>query len=303
MLPPIAKQVALSPGSIAALDNGSGYFHWMSGQYQQRWVLVLSLALMAFMSSTLALGQPTVRVQEVWPPSNAMDPIELALGESLYLVLNYDSDTALRLYATVSYEGGPRTAQTMAAPILPAGQGTTLIEISQDSPEAIDNISISFRSGNASTGTNILTYGVAAQWQKGPSARQDLPPRIRALTQELKALLEQANTPDESSPGPLWNLIIAVIVLSGPGSIAWLAWAASRHWTDYWRIMALAPLPVLVLLCLFIAARLAITPLDSFMWPFDLFVWAMGTAVYLVVLMTAKKAFNLADQGVKPPDI
>ena len=45
-----------------------------------------------------------------------------------------------------------------------------------------------------------------------------------------------------------------------------------------------------------IILRARINPGGSYLWPFEIFAWAMGTVVYLVILMTAKKAFNKADE-------
>lgn len=91
------------------------------------------------------------------------------------------------------------------------------------------------------------------------------------------------------------NLITTVIVVTVPALIAWLNWSAVRAWQGYWRKLAAAPLILLAVLLVSLTISGfrpgGLRPL----WPFEVFLWAMATVVYLVILMTAKRTFDKAD--------
>ena len=64
--------------------------------------------------------------------------------------------------------------------------------------------------------------------------------------------------------------------------------------------MALAPLLVLgVWFAVILVAKIS-DPTSHEIWPFEVFAWAMFTTIYLVVLMTAKRTFDKAENQNKP---
>lgn len=94
----------------------------------------------------------------------------------------------------------------------------------------------------------------------------------------------------------MWNFFITLIVVITSGCIAALAIAASRQWGGYWRGLALLPLLILAIWTAIIVLRTSMDPVSPNLWPLEIFAWSMGTVVYLVILLTAKKAFLKADE-------
>ena len=93
------------------------------------------------------------------------------------------------------------------------------------------------------------------------------------------------------------TLIITLIVVTVPGLVAWLCWTAVRVWRGNWRKLAAAPLAILFLLLVSLGWSWFSPGGLRQLWPFEVFLWAMATVVYLVVLMTAKKTFDKADSN------
>ncbi|MFT6092521.1 MAG: Kef-type K+ transport system membrane component KefB [Pseudohongiellaceae bacterium] len=105
----------------------------------------------------------------------------------------------------------------------------------------------------------------------------------------------------QSSPW-VWNLVIALIVISATLASAALCIAAYRNWPQKgWRLGALAPVGVLALILVIIAfARLG-DNISHELWPLEIFAWAMLNMIYMVGLMTTKRIFEKADAQATAP--
>lgn len=93
-----------------------------------------------------------------------------------------------------------------------------------------------------------------------------------------------------------WEILIALLVIATGGSIAYLCYQAMLAWEGTWKLMALAPLVVIALWLTIILVNKLSDPASHQLWAFEVFSWAMGTTLYLVVLMTAKRAYLKAEQ-------
>ena len=97
-----------------------------------------------------------------------------------------------------------------------------------------------------------------------------------------------------------WNAIIAALVCSVAASVAYLCYFAVRLWGGNWKPFAIAPLVVLAAWVGFVVLGVVIGREPRTLWPFELLAWSMVTAVYLVVLFTAKRTFDKADAVESP---
>jgi len=98
-----------------------------------------------------------------------------------------------------------------------------------------------------------------------------------------------------STSGDFWNLLVAILVCSVAGSVAYLCYFAVRLWAGNWRSLAIAPLLVLAIWLISIMLSLFTGLAPRSLWAFELLLWAMATTVYLVILFTAKRTFEKAE--------
>ncbi len=219
----------------------------------------------------------------------------LTVGQTFYIRLGYQTDNPVKLYTTASFDGDVVDVAGKAPPTLPAGNGEYLASVVLMSPGAIDKLRFSFRESSSSTETLLLELPVAVTWAlDGLLTDEGTPEWVERLNQVAEQQMAEELLAQQS-PSLLWNLFLTIIVIAVPASIAWLSWAASRHWKDYWRLLAAIPLLVLLLWSAFIVLEKLVDPGSHRLWPFEIFIWGMATVVYLVVLMTAKKTFDKAD--------
>ena len=108
---------------------------------------------------------------------------------------------------------------------------------------------------------------------------------------------ESIGTADSLTPG-FWEIIIALFVTAVAASVAYLCYGAARLWLGYWRLLAIAPLAILAFWLLITTAGMS----NNALWTFELLAWAMATTVYLVVLFTARRAFEKAASENKTVD-
>lgn len=92
-----------------------------------------------------------------------------------------------------------------------------------------------------------------------------------------------------------WDLLIFLIVLAASAASAALPLAALKHWTGYWRALALAPMVLITLWLLLILVSKLISADSHPYWMYEVFGWAMFTMIYMVALMTAKRIFEKED--------
>jgi hypothetical protein len=92
-----------------------------------------------------------------------------------------------------------------------------------------------------------------------------------------------------------WSVVIALLVCSVAASVAYLCYFAVRLWNGYWKSLALAPLGLLGLWLTLILVGMLTGLAPRALWTVEILAWAMGTAVYLVTLFTARRAFEKAD--------
>ncbi|MBT70913.1 MAG: hypothetical protein CMQ15_02555 [Gammaproteobacteria bacterium] len=96
--------------------------------------------------------------------------------------------------------------------------------------------------------------------------------------------------------GWAWNLLIVLFVLLVSTASAALPAAALRQWQGVWRLSAGLSLVVLgAWLGLIFISRLFSE--DSHrLWALEIFTWSMLNMIYMVALMTIKRAFEKADK-------
>jgi hypothetical protein len=117
---------------------------------------------------------------------------------------------------------------------------------------------------------------------------------LSSMAFSAEAILETADTTNSSEW--VWNLVIAVLVISVSAGSAALPLAASRQWAGKWRFSALAPIAVLILwVAIIVLGRLQSADSHQ-LWPFEIFTWAMLNMIYMVAVMTIKRVLDKADQ-------
>jgi hypothetical protein len=261
--------------------------------YSLKGVVAVLLCLAACYSPTLS-AQVEVSLIETFPQSENT-ALFLSGGQKFHLRLSYHSENPIKIYSTAYFAGDTVTLSVDPSPTLPAGAGEYLMSVSLPTVGQIDLLALSYRDSSSSTETVVASLPLAVQWTGPAVTGNDSPPWIATLSSVSAQLLaDEQSTLQRSSL--IWNLFISIIVIALPGSIAWLNWAVVRKWQGHWRWMAATPLLILLLWCLVIALSKLLDPTTHRLWPFEIFIWGMVTVVYLVVLMTAKKAFEKVDR-------
>ena len=117
------------------------------------------------------------------------------------------------------------------------------------------------------------------------------------LSSSIEAQALQLNSAAaEGATSNFWNIAIAAITLAMTWAVAGLAFSASRQWRGGWRLVASAPLLILALWSGLIVISKLLNPSAHALWPFELFIWSMLTAVYMMVMLMAKKNAQSQDQ-------
>lgn len=100
---------------------------------------------------------------------------------------------------------------------------------------------------------------------------------------------------ETADPSGMWNLIIQGVVLAVAAGSAVLPVSALKHWTGRWRLCAALPLLTLLVWVVIIIVSKLNSAESHQLWPFEIFAWAMITLIYMVTMMTAKRAFEKKD--------
>ena len=101
-----------------------------------------------------------------------------------------------------------------------------------------------------------------------------------------------AAVPGQSIQAMAWQIVVVLIVLLSLLASAALPCAAQKQWKGGWRLVAQAPLAVLLAWSLVILATKALQPGSHPMWELELFSWAMLNMIYMVVMLTARKVIS-----------
>lgn len=97
----------------------------------------------------------------------------------------------------------------------------------------------------------------------------------------------------------IWNFILFATVFITMIASGALPVAALRQWQGYWKLVAAIPLLCLMGWVALILLAQSINSESHSLWILELFAWAMLTLIYMVVVFTAKRAFEKADQAAK----
>ena len=101
----------------------------------------------------------------------------------------------------------------------------------------------------------------------------------------------------EQTPIPLWDTVMLILVFLTLTSSAALSLAAWRQWRNGWRLVAAFPIAMLVLWSGWIVGARTIDSEAHTLWSFELFAWSLLNLLYMVTALTAKRAFEKADQS------
>lgn len=99
-----------------------------------------------------------------------------------------------------------------------------------------------------------------------------------------------------NADGWAWNFLIALFVLLATAASAALPVAALRQWQGHWRLGAGLSLAVLAAwLGLIFVSRLFSEDAHR-LWALEIFAWSMLNMIYMVALMTIKRASEKANK-------
>lgn len=252
----------------------------MSAVFRLACAFLTLLALLAAGPLTAA-EEPTIRIRV-----SAADPSSggrLALRDTLYLRISYDSPVPLRFRGT-GYIGETAVTEGAAynpAPIYPAGAHEALVWISYFGPARIDEVRIGAKDA-AWKPLRSLSYPVAAEWAAG-APRHERAAWAAELSDRQQAMTSSAMTMTDDSDG-LGPLLMALAAASIP-AYACLQLFMMLRYSGGWRIAAGLPLVGMIPLALYTLAALL---MGSNLWPLMLLFLTPPAFLYLVGLLIVR---------------
>lgn len=211
--------------------------------------------------------------------------------EAFYLRIGYVSNKPLRIFAR-PFNGG-ETAGSGAwgashpARWLPAGEGETLGWFAYRGYANVDEVRITAVEPRTHQEYAAISVPVTLYWDDARTAAR---PRA-AWVAELNARQQQAQSePVEPESGDLMlgQIIIVALFACIIGALIWAMWGWLQ-WPGGWKLLAGVPLAVLGLWVLSIIVSVAGDPTARNLWPLELFMWAAGTLVYMLVVTILKR--------------
>ncbi|HMN46947.1 MAG TPA: hypothetical protein PKE27_20390, partial [Povalibacter sp.] len=258
----------------------------MDTNLQRLWRVLALIAALAFATPLWAGTQ--VSIGDLEPADRSV----LAPGASVYVLMNYETDVSVKLWARPYSNGVEVPALTNASPQY-TGTGEALGWFALSEAGVVDEIRIKAGGGDPYREWVVTTLPVRLEWSTEGQSIGSQAAWVDELSREQTAqITAQARQRASESGGAMDGLIFAgFLILVGAlliGGIA-LPLRSALRWRGGWRIAALAPLGLMGFVILRIVVDTAIDPTSHNLWPFEILMFGVAALVIIVVLMIARR--------------
>jgi hypothetical protein len=259
-----------------------------------RFIATLALLLcLCFCPCRGADAATRVRVLATDPPGDA---VILARDQNFYLLLEYETDRPVGIWARPYFQGREVAAGSNPSASR-SGTGRTIGWFFFMHPgDEVDEIRI--RAGDGSTGgtTVVATYPVRITAGAEPAAARAEPDWVAQLNrrdreEQRAAYQARMSTPPSTGEVALFNGFMLLMLAIGLAGFAAPAFALYR-WRGGWRLLAAVPAAGMAFVLLRLLIDTARDPTSHNLWPFEILIaGGLGSAA-MFVLFALRRAMR-----------
>lgn len=238
-----------------------------------------------------ARAATTVEVLDTFP---AGDDVVLKRNEYFYIHLHYDTDRPVGIWARPFLRGKPASAGTSGSySYTGSGEALGWFFFIANSGE-VDEIRISAGDGSRDGTPVALSYPVHVTASEDSGAQEAQPEWVTRLKerdaqQQQAAYQAYASQPPSPGSGVLVSAFMLAALALGVGGVV-LPVRALVRWRGGWRLAAGLPAALMGFVVLRVIVGVAADPTSHNLWPFEILIAGLVSAVIMVVLTLVRKA-------------
>lgn len=225
------------------------------------------------------------------------DGTQLAIGASLHVRIEYQTDEPVRLWARPFLSGTEVKQAFSNASEQYSGSGQALGWFALTQAGSIDEICIVAGGGSPYRQWIVARQPVAISWSKDGAAATVEPEWAGELQQAANARSaerteQQAREPVHPGDAALFSgfmLTVVALLLAGIALPVVSAW----KWRGGWRVAATIPLALMAFVVLRIAIDTARDRTSHNLWPFEILIYGAVAAVIIGALRLARKILRV----------
>lgn len=264
----------------------------MSRKIQSLWRALALIVALAFATPLQADTQ--VSIGDLEPADRSV----LAPGAAVHVLMHYQTEFPVRLWARPYANGSEVPAQSNASPTY-TGAGEALGWFSLIEPGVVDEIRINAGGGDPYREWQVTSLPVKLEWSAAGQRAAAQPAWVDDLRQkQIEEMHSQSQQRAGESGGALDGLMLAgfVVLVGGAlvGGIA-LPLRGAMRWRGGWRIAAFAPLGLMGFVILRIVIDTAIDPTSHNLWPFEILMFGAVALAIIGALMVARRILGVRD--------
>jgi hypothetical protein len=264
----------------------------MDTNLQSLWRMLALIAALAFAAPLWADTQ--VSIGDLEPADRSV----LAPGASVYVLMNYETDASVQLWAR-PYANGVEVPPLSNASPQYTGAGEALGWFALNEPGVVDEIRIKAGGGDPYREWLVTSLPVRLEWSAEGQSIASKAAWVDELSQAQTAQITAQNRQRAGKGGGAGDTLLfaGFMVLVGAlliGGIA-LPLRSAMRWRSGWRIAALAPLALMGFVILRIVIDTAIDPTSHNLWPFEILMFGAAALVILVALKLARRILGVRE--------
>jgi len=256
---------------------------------QSLWRVLALIAAFAFATPLWADTQ--VSIGDLEPADRSV----LAPGASVYVLMNYETDVSVKLWARPYANGVEVPALSNASPQY-TGAGEALGWFALSEAGSVDEIRIKAGGGDPYREWLVTSVPVRLEWNAEGQTLDSKAAWVDEMSQAQTAQITAQARHASESGGAMDGLIPAgFLVLVGGlliGGIA-LPLRSAIRWRGGWRIAAFAPLGLMGFVILRIVVDTAIDPTSHNLWPFEILMFGTAAIAIVVALRIARRILGV----------
>jgi len=244
------------------------------------------MALMSLAAVDVAHAVSTVEILDTYPSGEA---VTLHRNQNFYLHLHYTSDRPIVIWARPYFHGVPVNAGSSGSlKYTDSGEALSWFFLLSRDAE-VDEIRIAAGDGSQNGTPVVMTYPirlVGNDEDGGAGAEPEWLTRLKArdAMQQQQAYKAQANRPVSAVQSlGVSALLWGMLALGVCGFV--LPLIALWRWRGGWRVAAMVPMALMVLVLLRLIIGTTIDPTSHNLWPFEILIVG-GLSLLIMVALT-----------------
>lgn len=244
------------------------------------------ILLLCWLLAAAPAGAGTeVRIVDTWPRG---DEVTVAPNQTFYLLLAYDSDRPVHLWARPFWHGSPVDAGSNPSRLY-SGSGEALAWFFLWRPgQQVDEVRITAGDGTRGGSPLVAVWRGQLRAEAGAREPPDAPEWLAQLNERERAAQRADDERRMSEPlsasdaalgmGFMWTVL--ALLLIGLAAPVWALW----RWRGGWRLLAALPALWMAFVLLRILIGVWIDPTSHNLWPFEILISGGACALVIGVL-------------------